>query len=118
MNFEITYSEKYNCLMGKFTGELTLENIKEYVKEITNMVIKHDCKRLINDLREATIKLSIADFFNAPRIASDEIFDRSWKRAIIVKEKTDKLSFFETTSLNQGFHVKVFLNIEDALKWL
>jgi len=104
--------------MGKFTGELTLENVKEYVKEITNMAIIHDCKRLINDLRNANIKLTMADFFNAPRVASDKIFDRSWKRAIVVKEKTDKLSFFETTSLNQGFQVKVFLTFEDAMKWL
>jgi hypothetical protein len=104
--------------MGKFIGELTLESIKEYVNDITKLANAHNCKRLINDLREANIKLSMADFFNAPRIASDKVFDRTWKRAIIVKKKTDKLSFFETTSLNQGFQVKVFLTIEDALKWL
>ena len=104
--------------MGKFTGEFTLENVKKYVSEIVKVAKIHDCKRLMNDLREANINFSLADFFNAPRIISDKVFDRSWRRAIIVKEKTDKLSFFETTSLNQGFHVKVFLNPEDALKWL
>lgn len=118
MKYEVTYNEEYNCLIGKYTGDLTIEFVKEYVQEIANLATLHNCKRFINDLREANIKISVANFYNAPKIVSINMFDRTWKRAIIVRKKTDELNFFETTSLNQGFQVKIFLDLKDALEWL
>ena len=118
MNFDITYNPEINCLIGKVTGDLDIDTVKEYVRKISSMAEKHDCKRFINDLREANIRLSIANFYNAPNLVSGKVFDRTWERAILVKKKTDKLSFFETTSLNQGFHVKVFESFDEALEWL
>jgi len=118
MKYNVIYNQEYNCLIGKFVGDLNMESVKEYAKEISKMAKIHDCKRFVNDLREATILLSLANFFDAPSIVSIDVFDRSWKRAIIVKEKLDKLDFFETTSINQGFNVKIFHNMNEALEWL
>ena len=118
MRFEITYNQEHNFLMGKFIGDLNSENAKVYMNEIERAAKKHDCKRFINDLREATILLSIGDFYNAPARMATGAFGRSWRRAIVVKQKLDKLDFFETTSANQGFYVKVFEDMDEALKWL
>lgn len=118
MRFEITYNQEHDFLMGKFIGELNAESVKIYMKEIEKMVKSHNCKRFINDLREATILLSIGDFYNAPARMATGAFDRSWRRAIVVKQKLDKLDFFETTSANQGFQVKVFEDMDEAMKWL
>jgi len=118
MSFDITYDKDHNCLMGKFIGELNAESVKIYMKEIEMMAKSHDCKRFINDLREANILLSISDFYKAPARMATGAFDRSWRRAIVVKQKLDKLDFFETTSANQGFQAKVFEDMDEALEWL
>ena len=117
MKYNVTYNQEYNCLIGKLFGDLNMESVKEYAREISKMAQIHDCKRFVNDLREANILLSLANFYDAPSIVSIDAFDRSWKRAIIVKDKLDKLSFFETTSINQGFNVKIFHNMNEAMEW-
>ena len=118
MKYNVIYNQEYNCLIGKYVGDLNIESVKKYAKEISKMARIHDCKRFINDLREATILLSVANFYDAPSIVSIDEFDRTWKRAIITNQNFDKLNFFETTSINQGFDVKIFQDINEALEWL
>ena len=118
MDFEITYDPEMKCVVGKLNGIMDTQTVRIYVKEISAVAKKHNCKKFINDLREAEIKLSITDLYNAPKEVTTDEFDRTWKRAIVVKERTDSISFFETTSRNQGFQVKIFDNIEEALEWL
>ncbi len=78
----------------------------------------HKCKRFLNDMREAEIKLSITDLYYASAEAILSEFDRTWKRAILVKEKTRELEFYEITASNKGLTLKVFEDYDEALDWL
>ncbi len=69
-------------------------------------------------MREAEIKMSIADLYYVSAEAIVEEFDRSWKRAILVKEKTEEIEFYEITAKNKGLDLKIFDNFDEAMTWL
>lgn len=118
MKYSVIYDEKINVLIAKFSGELSKENAGEFINEIAKVAKKHNCKRIINDLNEADIKLTISDLFSHPHSSLKEEFDASWKRAIVVKKLTEEMTFFETTAQNQCVRVKVFCDFYEALEWL
>ena len=90
MNITVEYNQAHNCLVGKFIGTMEPKHVGEYAQEVLKLARIHDCKRFLNDMRETEIKLSIGDLYYASAEAAVEEFDRSWKRAVLVKEKTRK----------------------------
>lgn len=118
MKIRVIYDETHDCLIGKYTGLLEPGNVKEYGDEILKLVKIHDCKRFLNDMREAEIKLSITDLYYASADAIVSKFDREWKRAIVVKKKTGEMEFYEITARNKGLTLKVFEDYDEALAWL
>lgn len=118
IKFKVSYNEKYNCLIGKFYGELTPENINEYTQEIAKYAKINNCKRFLNDLREATIKFSVGEIFFAPPKVQYQEFDLSWKRAIIFNKNFNETAFLEITSKNQGILLKTFFEFNEAIEWL
>lgn len=118
MKISVTYDEAHDCLVGKYVGVLEPKNVKEYGDEILRLTRIHDCKRLLNDMREAEIKLSITDLYYASAEAIMGEFNRNWKRAVVVKEKTEEMDFYEITATNKGLTIKVFDDYKEALAWL
>jgi len=118
MKISIVYDQNHNCLIGKFIGDLEAKHVNEYGQEILKMVKIHDCKRFLNDLREADIKLSITDLYFASIEAMMGEFNRTWKRALVVKKMTQEIEFYEITASNKGLNLKVFDNYDQALEWL
>jgi len=88
------------------------------VQEVVHRAKENNCKRFLNDLQIANISLSIADLYETPAMVLQEEFDRTWKRAVVVKEGSDKTDFYETTASNRGISIKVFTHKNEALAWL
>lgn len=88
------------------------------VRKMIEISEVYKCKRVIHDISGAENKFSITDLYYLPSKVAAKGFDRTWKRAIIVKELFEEVEFYEDTANNQGVQVKVFTKIEDALKWL
>jgi hypothetical protein len=118
MKITVTYDEVHDCLVGKYVGRFEPGDVREYGNEIIKLARIHNCKRFLNDMREAEIKLSITDLYYASAEAIMSEFDRDWKRAIVVKEKTKEMEFYEITASNKGLTLKVFDSYEKALAWL
>ena len=113
------YDQEHDCLVGHFTGDMDIQSAELYLKEVVPMTRKHDSKRILNDMRNANIKMGIMDIYKLPSIVIRDTFDRSWPRAVIVKEKNVKLlHFYETVALNRGIQVKIFTDIEEGIRWL
>ncbi len=100
MKITVEYNQVHNCLVGKFIGTIEAKHVREYAEEVLKLVRIHDCKRFLNDMREAEIKMSIADLYYVSAEAAVEEFDRSWKRK------------------NKGLNLKTFDNFDEALVWL
>jgi len=118
MKITVEYNQVHNYLVGKFIGTMEPKHVGEYAQEILKLARIHDCKRFLNDMRETEMKLSIADLYYASAEAAVEDFDRSWKRAVLVKEKTKEIEFYEITAKNKGLDVRTFDNFDEALAWL
>lgn len=118
MTFELRYDQKCNCIIGSFIGNMNLEAIKEYAKEIKKTVSKYNCKHFFNDLRGANINLSITDIYYIPNLLIQFGIDRRWRIAIVILKESEDSSFFETVALNRRFRVKVFTDPNEAMIWL
>lgn len=118
MKITVEYNQVHNCLVGKFIGTMEAKHVGEYAQEILKVARIHDCKRFLNDMRETDIKMSIADLYFVSAEAVVEEFDRSWKRAVLVKEKTKDVEFYEITAKNKGLVLKTFDNFDEAMAWL
>jgi hypothetical protein len=101
------------------TGDLNPLTLPDYLDKILQFAKMHKCKRFLNDLRNAKINFTMAELYEASKLVITEEFDRSWVRAILVKEENlDKANFYETVLRNKGVKVKVFTNIYKAKRWL
>lgn len=114
----VAYSPEHDCLICTIAGDLNLEKVGDCVKQITEEAKKNNCKCLLNDLRRANLDLSIVDLYmTAEKVISKEL-DRSWRRAIVVDVDSEKAEFYETTAHNRGLSIRIFNDIDEALKWL
>lgn len=61
MTLEVRYDGKSHIVCASATGEMDAKQIDLFAIEVRRVTAKHDCRRLFNDLRQTTSKLSIAD---------------------------------------------------------
>ena len=108
MKITVEYNPVHDCLVGKVIGILEPKLVGQYLQEVLKLARIHDCKRFLNDMRETEIKFSISELYYASAKAAVEEFDRSWKRAMLVREKTRDMEFLEITAKNKGFDMKNF----------
>lgn len=118
--FNVYYDEKNNCMITSFQGELNLKNAIESSKELAREATKHNCTRVLSDLRKAKNALSTFDIVSLPETLEKEGIDKSWKRAIVLSDEKNikDYSFFETAALNRGYTAKAFTDIDEAMNWL
>ena len=107
----------------RFEGLLTMQDALDATADVVQMAKEHGCFRVLTDLREATLKLSMVEVYNYP-ILSAEIASAAglqvyqFKRAYVTLEGEKLLPFFENVSINRFHKVKVFYTIESAEQWL
>ena len=88
------------------------------LEKIQGLAEVHDCKALINDIREAESGLSVTDLYYLPQRSVKGAFNHSWRRAILVKNVFDEAAFYEDTASNQGLDTKVVTSVSEALDWV
>ncbi|MHC4532978.1 MAG: hypothetical protein ACYS6K_03410 [Planctomycetota bacterium] len=127
MSFNVYYDSERNCVFVSIEGDFDMEQAKELAQEAVKQATAHNCKRLLNDLRKANVKLSTIEIYDLPAYISDAGLDRLCKRALIVSQDFDDYKFFENVSSNQGHLVEVFAdsdefsifrNVDEAQDWL
>jgi len=123
MPHSIVYNSETRMIISKIYSDLTLAEAKEIISEFAAIVKEKDCTMLLNDYRQARVKLSTLEIYEAPKLYAD-IFALSGlslyhiKRALVVAEDLRDYEFFETVSFNQGQYVKVFKDSTKAREWL
>lgn len=121
MSIQVEYDNVNECVIGRFEGDLNINSIDDYRKEIEKVAKQKCCFKFLNDLRGANIKFSIIDFYDTPKKTLDSTFDRRWKRAVLLKPNSvpnKDRNFFETVNINRGIRVKTFTEMAEALNWL
>jgi uncharacterized protein (UPF0264 family) len=118
MSYTIQYDMKNKYVNVSIEGEFNLEQAREFAEKIVQEIKRHDCNKILNDVRNIDLRLSTLDIYSLPKIAIEAGLDRFCRRALIASSEFNDIAFFETVSQNQAHNVKIFRSREDALEWL
>src|SRR5262245_33175034 len=113
MTHTITYNSRDHIIEVKVQGDLTLQRVQEIVSEVAKVSKEQNCFHILNDLREAIVKLSIHEIYELPKTLSEIAASfglgiHAFKRAFVAPKEQANLTFFENVSFNRGQREKYF----------
>ncbi len=116
MAYKVTYNPDKDCVHARIEGDVDLALAQRYAKEIIQQLRAHHCLRVLNDMRQASIKLSTVDIYELPawieEACEEAGVNRFCKRALLVSRDFNDYEFFETVSRNHGHLLEVFADPE------
>jgi hypothetical protein len=122
MPYSVEYDEQ-GIIRIKVQGTLTVAVVDDMARDVVHLAKEKNCFRVLNDLREATLKVSMVDVYNFPNEFS-EITTRAglhvyqFKRALIPNDDEKLLTFFENVSRNRHQNLRLFHDVASAQQWL
>jgi hypothetical protein len=116
MAYKVTYNPNEECVHASIEGDVDLALAQRYAKEIIKQLRGHNNCRLLNDMRQASLKLSTADIYDLPawieEACEEAGLDHFCKRALLVSRDFNDYKFYETVSHNHGHLLEVFADSE------
>jgi hypothetical protein len=122
MPYSIT-DEPPGMITLRFEGLMTLEIVLDATADVVQVAKEQGCFRVLTDIREATVKLSMVEVYNLPNLTADIVSTAGlrvyqFKRAIVISAEQELLPFFENVSRNRHQNVRLFQDVESARQWL
>ncbi|MBL6965391.1 MAG: hypothetical protein ISR60_02440 [Anaerolineales bacterium] len=118
MPYTTDYDQEADIIRVVVSGELDLPLLQNMAKSVAKTMQETGCKRVLNDLRNATAAQLALDIYNMPAVARDSGIQAQIRRALVVGDKTSEFYFLETMFINRGHIVKIFTNVRAAITWL
>ena len=123
MHYSVNYNSEMHIVEIKVQGDFSLKEAREIFSESAKVTKEKNCYLIFTDLLEATMKLSVTEIYDLPKILLDilalsEINANKLKRAFVVAKNSKDYSFHETVSNNRGQRIKAFEDIDKARGWL
>jgi hypothetical protein len=88
----------------------------EIVAGVFREIAAHKCPKLLVDIRGVEGRLGVLETFN---LVSSHPSIQGVRAAIVDRpEYSNWFEFYETVSVNRGYHNKVFTEMEKAIEWL
>ena len=122
MPYTIEYDPQ-GIVTTKVQGKLTMAVLDEWRRDVLQLVKEKECQRMLSDLREAKVELSMVDAYNIPKLFLEYastlgVQTFQLKRAVVVSSGEKLADFFETAARNRVHNLKVFYDDESARQWL
>lgn len=123
MSHEIIYNSGEKIIEVKTQGNITADDMTTTLSEAFQALKDNNCTLLLADFRESSMHLSTLEIYALPKIIADiatslGINVYKIKRAVVTSSDSDDLRFKENVTVNQGQHLRIFQNIDQARKWL
>ena len=118
MSYRINYNKEDEYIAVIVEGKFALSNLEELAADVARFIKRYNCNRLLNDMRHARLTEDTLDIYKMPRSAIQAGIGPRFKRALVVSELSSDFHFLETVFINQGHIVKMFTDIDAALRWL
>jgi len=122
-SISVAYDEADDFIRVVIRGSVDLPLIESLRSQAMQLVLAHNCVRVLADLRAADSAISTVEIFDQPQRTADDLANigltttQFW-RAFVIEEESEDIRFFETVATNRGHSVKVFRNLDDAKDWL
>jgi len=101
-------------VIGTFNFDCTLDMTSDVIKQLSN----NGSHRLLQDHRQASLEMSTLEIFKLPRVAKAFGLASNTKVALVYDPEQKDYQFIETTTVNQGYVLKIFTDIREAKIWL
>ena len=112
MAYRVEYNAEEDCVQASIEGAVDLAMAQEYAGEIIKQLSAHQCHRVLNDMRKASLAVSTTDLYDLPAWIEEAMEEagvsRGLKRALVVARDFSEYRFFETVSRNHGHLLEVF----------
>lgn len=123
MPHTLSYNASLQIIEIKIEGAYYWNEAMQVLHETINMIKAKDCFLIRTDLREADIRISTAQQFDAPQIfkeafTAEGINANNVKRAVVTKKITEDHKFAENVAVNRLQQVRIFENMDAAKTWL
>lgn len=124
---ELEVKQQDDILVARVTGDFLLEDASEGFKQLLEIVQHHDATKVIIDGLDISGKITNLESYEYGVSIAEElhklIINKKYKFprfAYVLKpgfyNKNDLIG--ETVAANLGVQVKVFDNVEEAIRWL
>jgi len=90
----------------------------ETVQRAIQVAKSHNCNRLLFDHRETNVVAQVMGAYDRPAKYKEFGLDRSAKLAILLREVSDDMKFYETVCNNRGWRAQLFTDYHAAVDWL
>jgi hypothetical protein len=79
---------------------------------------EHHCNRLLFDHRETNVIARVMGSYDRPVKYQEFGLDHSARLAILLREASDDMKFYETVCNNRGWQAQLFTDYDAAIAWL
>lgn len=119
MKYTITPSDDGTFLVMRAHCDFTIDVARKWSVEIAAMGRQMNIRRFLFDVRAARNACTVADNYDAAYRDPDELdLPKDIRSAILVSEGDHSHDFVETTYLNAGYDVRLFVDESAAINWL
>ena len=120
MKANIKFVKTKDFLKTTASGELNLAESMKVLHRIAEFNRQDNSHDMLIDVRETTSVLTLSDIYElVSEVGRHRQYFRK-KIAILLgpQHDIDKARFLQMTAENRGYRVDVFMDFEDAVKWL
>ncbi len=118
MPYSLSYDRDCDCVVVVFENRVDLNVIREAAPKVARLCEETGCRRILNDMSNAIIDISIAQIPESPRIMDESQIARATKRALVLPRGFSEAHFLETVTRNRGHNLRVFFDVKKARAWL
>jgi hypothetical protein len=123
MSFVITYHEDENFIESILLGDFDWQVMEKMVPAISKEVNEKKCFHVLLDWRQGKIKLTTVQIYDTPVKLKEEFAKYGvnvfqLKRAYLINQVDSDSYFFETMMKNNSQTFTIFLDRDEAIKWL
>ena len=107
-------------LFARASGVRTRDTVTAMTIDIFDTAIDNNLSKVLIDVNELKGKLGIFDSYRVVTLVFQSLRGKGIRKAAIFDEQVSSHRewFLETVARNRGFNLRIFANLEDALKWL
>jgi hypothetical protein len=118
MKYQLSYDRQRELIVARVEGYADAVLVQSMAAELKRQMSSSGCRKLLTDLRSASIARAAFDFHNIPRLVDKLGRPIPCRRALVVTEASEALRSLEALALSAGQAFRVFTELDAALDWL
>ena len=95
----------------------SLEEVTAYINRVEKIARETGCSKIFCDEREVVYGLNVIDTYDLAAFLAGKTDHEAMIGIVHHEAGSSEAKFYETTAVNRGIRVKMFLDPDEALAW-